>query len=1001
MFIKHKIITAVFLLFALAGLAQPASYNFRHFTASDGLGDGIIRSIAQDGYGFMWFGTVNGLTVYNGYSTKVTEAGAAGAFVLTENVVTSLCRDKHNRMWLTQTSGLYLYEEVTGRFIIQPGTTDLATVKLYTPGDDFLYMGTKKGLKIFNTATKKLLAPSTDAPSIRYLNLPINDIGSNGNNILYLATDTGVVIYNTAEKKATLLVTQPAMAKGLTQIAIDKKGRLWCTDGIVLYQVDKNNFVTVYPQLTGPKKFVADRQINDLLVDSKGRLWVAASRTGLCFYNEPENNFTAFKNDPLQTQSLSTNIVSSLFQSADGTIWIGSEGYGLNYFNPDKSFFYSLLPSFHQSPALPDNWCRHVAEDKAGRWWLATAKGVAVYNPKEDSYKIFQNKEEGKKELHANSVRSVLCASDGTVWIGTSDGLNRYHPQSGKMDFIGEKDSLPLSFFWHLAEDKQHKIWIACRNGIYTYDPLTNRFDDNHTNRLLEPYCRFRTRTIFIDSRNRTWFGLDGKGLLLYDETAGTVKHWIKKDGDSTSLTNDLVTSITEDKQGTIWVSTLSGLNAYNENTNSFKQYFKAAGLPSNRISSLKADDADRLWMGTSKGLCMLDKSRRYFKSFGLEDGLASIEFNDQSACIMSNGLFVFPTFKGFLYFNPATYHLDKDSLLSYLTAFRVYNKDFPLRTNSEAVKDIDLKWDQAFFSFTVAAPDYAQAAQTFYAYWLEPFDKGWIYTKERTRNYTNVPGGHYTLHFKATTDIQNWNTPETKIVITIGTVFYKTWWFTALMIALFLLLFYNVYRYRLRQQQQVMALQSKATVLEKEKTVAQYESLKQQLNPHFLFNSLSSLSGLIQKDQSAAKIFLDQLSKIYRYILKSGDSETVRISEDLKLAQTYLQLQQTRFGEGLQLKVNIDEEFLSRRIAPVTIQNLIENAIKHNIIDKEVPLVISITTDENNLIVQNNLQKKSFVEGSNKQGLQNMKTLYRYLCGQQITTDETAEYFTVKVPFV
>ena len=137
--------------------------------------------------------------------------------------------------------------------------------------------------------------------------------------------------------------------------------------------------------------------------------------------------------------------------------------------------------------------------------------------------------------------------------------------------------------------------------------------------------------------------------------------------------------------------------------------------------------------------------------------------------------------------------------------------------------------------------------------------------------------------------------------------------------------------------------LKSKTQLLEKEKARVMYESLKQQLNPHFLFNSLTSLSGLIDLDQEKAGSFLEQMSGIYRYILKNGDSETVTIKDELEFVKLYTSLQQTRFNKGLEIHIDIGANFLHYKIAPVTLQNLIENAIKHNIIDADVPLVISI----------------------------------------------------------
>jgi len=213
--------------------------------------------------------------------------------------------------------------------------------------------------------------------------------------------------------------------------------------------------------------------------------------------------------------------------------------------------------------------------------------------------------------------------------------------------------------------------------------------------------------------------------------------------------------------------------------------------------------------------------------------------------------------------------------------------------------------------------------------------------------------------------------------------------------------LFFWIYKKRIEHKERIYSLQNKAQILEKEKALVQYESLKQQLNPHFLFNSLTSLSSLIQQDQDLAKRFLDQMSKIYRYILTSRDSELVPLVEDIKLVRVYTQLQQTRFQNGLHVTIDVNEENYSRKIVPVTLQNLMENAIKHNVIDGDRPLNIDIFTEDGYLIVRNNLQKKNSVQSSNKQGLANMKSLYHYLDKRPMIIEEDEVFFTVKIPLI
>ena len=175
----------------------------------------------------------------------------------------------------------------------------------------------------------------------------------------------------------------------------------------------------------------------------------------------------------------------------------------------------------------------------------------------------------------------------------------------------------------------------------------------------------------------------------------------------------------------------------------------------------------------------------------------------------------------------------------------------------------------------------------------------------------------------------------------------------------------------------------------------------KQQLNPHFLFNSLTSLSGLIETDPPLAGNFLEQMSKIYRYILKNRESELVSLKEELNFVQVYINLQKTRFKEGLQVNIEVPDKDLDKKIAPVTLQNLVENAMKHNIIDADTPLVIDITSRNQYLIVKNNLQRKNMVETSNKQGLASLESLYKYFSKRPVIIEENEESFIIQIPLI
>lgn len=181
----------------------------------------------------------------------------------------------------------------------------------------------------------------------------------------------------------------------------------------------------------------------------------------------------------------------------------------------------------------------------------------------------------------------------------------------------------------------------------------------------------------------------------------------------------------------------------------------------------------------------------------------------------------------------------------------------------------------------------------------------------------------------------------------------------------------------------------------------AQLQNLKDQINPHFLFNNMSVLSSLVYKDQDKAVDFINQLSKVYRYLLDTRSSELVSLKEELLFIQSYTYLLQIRFDKNLIFNITIPEEKKSNLIPPMALQILIENAIKHNEISSELPLTVEIKITNNKLEVRNNLQLRSDNEISSKTGLRNIRDRYKFFTEQAVEVMETNEFFTVKLPLL
>ena len=192
------------------------------------------------------------------------------------------------------------------------------------------------------------------------------------------------------------------------------------------------------------------------------------------------------------------------------------------------------------------------------------------------------------------------------------------------------------------------------------------------------------------------------------------------------------------------------------------------------------------------------------------------------------------------------------------------------------------------------------------------------------------------------------------------------------------------------------------AEQLKKVNLQSQLEGLKGQVNPHFLFNSLNSLSSLISEDPDQAEKFLDEMSKVYRYLLRTNEDGLTTLDAEMQFIHSYFHMLKTRYTDGLEMETQISDQYLEYLLPPLTLQMLVENAVKHNMILKNSPLKILImTTNSGKLIVSNNLQRKDRRVSSNKVGLSNIVNKYRLMRQEEIAVRDDGKEFAVVVPLI
>jgi ligand-binding sensor domain-containing protein len=997
------------LLGCYAAIAQNPSYNFQKLGLQEGLHDGTTRCIAQDKFGYIWMGTVGALNRFDGKNVVHFTYSQLDKTTPYSSQPRAIHSDAGGRLWIGYETGLVEFNFEKANFSRVGALEGYYVSAIESLGDSVLLLATRSGLIKYFTKTGVVRQfGGSQKPDHKILaNSAFYDVALR-NNKLYLAGIRGLVVYDLVGDTTFSMPIPPLYDMRVTSVALDAQNNVWLGtyEQIKLVRLSADlRSINIYDRFLTSDIATQPLNVMDIQVDKNNTVWVATAIDGLLQYLPDKDAFIRHLHHPSIPSSPAGNNYRCLFQDRDNVIWMGCDFWGVNFFEPDRNLFETILPHPNRLDERERGVGRAIAEDNNGLLWIGNHDGVSSYNPATGTYREWRNVEGGKNVLYNNVVRSILCDKENNIWIGTGSGVNRYNAATGQMEFISPQQ-LPWSFYNSINEDRDGKIWF-CTNDtstLYRYDPKTKKFDNICHHPQLKVFCGLTpTSYVLEDTKGRIWISLSRQGLGMWNKRTGEVKQYKIPQQGKPGIPGNQIVDIKEDKDGVIWLTSFNGVCGLDAERDSFLVFDNKNGLPGNRTSPLAIDSLNRVWIGVNGGLMMIDSDRKQLIKFTTGDGLPFTGFPEHAGVVLKDGRFIFPTYRGYIRFNPLAYKGTDKKLQFYLADYSVFDKKFlaPSQTKNNT-GTIELSHDENSFTFNLIALNFINPHQTWYAYKLEGFEKEWHYTQDPKAVYTNVPGGDYTFLYKAAMDQNNWDAiAPKKLQVHLDAVFYRTVWFWMIIIVLIAVALYLFYRYRLHQQAQIINLETKAEALEKEKTMIQYESLKQHLNPHFLFNSLTSLRSLIKTDSKTAAWFLDGLSKVYRYVLKSAEKELVLLKEEADFVKTFCEMQKVRFGKGFEIIINIDDKEGERYIAPVVLQNLVENAIKHNTTSTDEPLVIEIFTESDFITVRNNLQRYRVVETSNKQGLESLRKLYSFYTERTIIIEEDEQYFVVKIPLL
>ena len=942
---------------ALAVYAQPQSQLYK--TIEKQKLPSKINSMLLSASGFFYLGAVDGLYLYDGNSSKYLSANKTEV-----KNCSALFEDSNGTLWVGCSNGV-IFKFINRQFEEwkpEEGLPKAAISKIIQDKNNRIWFSTR-GEGVYVIHNNRLFNINADDGLADDYVYDLQFV----NGKIIASTDNGISIcwFDGSNKKIKNFNTKNGLSDNIVQcITQDSKetNLLWLgyqNGSIGKFNIETSEVIPVY------QSKAENAQVNSILTLDK-EIWFATDAGLLKLYRN--NNHIIAVNPNLK--------LKTLYKDNEANVWLlGSDNL---YLTKGEQLQLVLKPASDENRHIHD-----LLIDKEGNYWLTSQAGIIKYKYQSGSFT--------KQFIHLKNLDTktdITCLYQDqyeNIWVGTMGKgiyvINPHTLQSRNITDVPEFiNASVLSITGH-----QNHIWIAGLQGILlgtvSTNSLTNKTEYQFRN--LKDSSGIGTTYIYHileDSKERIWFATDGRGLAMMEK--GKYKTFREKEG----LKAKVIYTILEDNIGNIWFSSPNyGLICYNGKT--FKTFGIENGLPDLNISSLAKDNHGAIVGVTQKGMFLLNPLTETISLIvnGEEIGELNTDLNsiysnhDQILNHSATGIYS--------YYRPA--YKVTNSPQTKITGLSLYLNEVDTLTHKE------LKYDENNLSFSFTGIYYSNPELLQYQYKLDGYNNDWQFSKNNEVNFPKLQHGNYTFRVRSSTTNAFTNTNEASFAFTINKPFWKQWWFVILSVAFVTGVLIYIIKEREQSAQNWQQLQT-------EKLQSQYETLKNQVNPHFLFNSFNTLLGIIEEDPQKASQYVEHLSDFYRSIVNIREKDLIGLSEELRIIEDYFFIQKKRFGEALIYETKItDEQKAMYRIPPLTLQLLAENAIKHNIVSKEIPLLFQLFIENDHLIVQNNLNIKATKEKGEGLGLQNIKNRFLLIAQKEVNIETTQTEFIVKLPLI
>lgn len=903
--------------------------------------------IIQDDYGFLWSGTLTGLVKTDGNSYTKFTSDRTDTRTIGANFTNYLFEDRYSNIWANgYLYGLSIYDREKDEFVrIPKGSQNLHNVYIssfYEHQDSIVYFSGEAGLQkvVLNQASYRdlqfeLITLPDSIKVLKDYNPHLWEIVPWSENEILIASPTGFYIFNLEEEKFYNHKDFPFLPHdkgGFSAWKDEEMSRVWFAKSggnLGFYDFNtKEDYDFEEVRVSGAESYLQSLNDTILLFLEQGReLFVINKKTlETQSYKASENSEIGY-----------TDIWARRFyKTKDGSVFIASGS------NSRFQHIPSISPSIKSKRLLDkdDNSLSAVYNDD--EFFVATFfKHGAFIKEKKSGKEIYLSTE---NSLNDNLVMQVKRLKDGNFLFAGAPHVYIYNPYSSQIQKIG--DAL---FYRSAIELADETLWLfpgARRQSQFYKKNENGKYQEVNIPEDLKGILN--VREAIINEDGTMWFISSLEGLFKLDKDFKIIGHWKTDNKTENSIIGNSLECMYRDSQGRLWLGALEGLSIFDEKKNSFLNLANKDGFDDTSISDIIEAEDGTIYIGTFYGLYTYDEIHK--KVIRVPDSkVINSHFSQRGMSSFEGDLYM--TGKGGLdIVSTASKGENIIPPLVQLCGITMNQKPIQERRNLELLDEIHIssKYRNATLEFSAihfgGDPKRLQ-------YKLEK-DDDWTEMLDRTIELSDFRFGLSTIEVRGANAHGFWSKPKIYDIKIVPPP-YATWWFYAICLLVLASIFYALYRWRLNQM-----LKIKEQQLEIDKQIAEIElkALKAQMNPHFVFNSLNSVKGLILDGKTDEALeYLTSFSKLIRKILNNSDEKFIRLQDEIDTIKLYLDLEAMRFDEAFTYSIKIDDhvgvDFVE--VPSLILQPYIENAIWHGLLHKDKgPKDLSVSISEDNGII-------------------------------------------------